>query len=87
MYRTQQERPKLSKIDLEIADNLEFEDGDIAITIKPDGSIGKVILPKMDLKTQNSAGYRAMLDVVELLQPGSKEEFLKHNEKEKGRIH
>ena len=51
----------MSKVDLEIAENLEFEDGDIAITIKPDGAIGKVILPKMDLKTQNSAGYRAML--------------------------
>ena len=77
----------MSKVDLEIAENLEFEDGDIAITIKPDGAIGKVILPKMDLKTQNSAGYRAMLDVVELLQPGSKEEFLKHNKKEKGSVH
>ena len=41
----------------------------------------------MDLKTQNSAGYRAMLDVVDLLQPGSKEEFLKHNAKEKGSVH
>ena len=40
----------MSKVDLEIAENLEFEDGDIAITIKQDGSIGKVILPKMDLK-------------------------------------
>tara|TARA_Y100000592_G_scaffold96138_1_gene164056 strand:+ start:623 stop:856 length:234 start_codon:yes stop_codon:yes gene_type:complete len=77
----------LSKIDLEIAENLEFEDGDIAITIKQDGSIGKVILPKMDLKTQNTLGYKAMLDVVELLQPGSKDEFLKHNAKEKGRVH
>ena len=77
----------MSKVDLEIAENLEFEDGDIAITIKQDGSIGKVILPKMDLKTQNSAGYKAMLDVVDLLQPGSKEEFLKHNQKEKGSVH
>ena len=77
----------MSKVDLEIAENLEFEDGDIAITIKQDGSIGKVILPKMDLKTQNSAGYKAMLDVVDLLQPGSKEEFLKHTQKEKGSDH
>ena len=77
----------MSKIDLQVAENLEFEDGDIAITIKPDGAIGKVILPKMDLKTQNSAGYKAMLDVVDLLQPGSKEEFLKHNKKEKGSVH
>jgi len=77
----------LSKIDLEIADNLEFEDGDIAITIKEDGAIGKVILPKMDLKVQNSQGYKAMLEVVDVLQPGSKEKFLKHNEKEKGSVH
>ena len=77
----------MSKINLEIAENLEFEDGDIAITIKQDGTIGKVILPKMDLKTQNSAGYSAMLEVVELLQPGSKEQFIKHNKKEKGSVH
>jgi len=77
----------LSKINLEIAENLEFEDGDIAITIKQDGTIGKVILPKMDLKTQNSEGYSAMLEVVELLQPGSREQFIKHNKKEKGSVH
>ena len=72
----------MSKIDLQVADTLEFEDGDIAITIKRDGSIGKVILPKMDLKTQQSNGYKAMLEIVELLQPGAKQEFIKHNEKE-----
>mgnify|MGYP001420836917 FL=1 len=77
----------MSKIDLQIADTLEFEDGDIAITIKRDGSIGKVILPKMDLKTQQSDGYKAMLEIVELLQPGAKQEFIKHNEKEKGSVH
>ena len=77
----------MSKINLEIAENLEFEDGDIAITIKQDGTIGKVILPKMDLKTHNSEGYSAMLEVVELLQPGSKEQFIKHNKKEKGSVH
>ena len=77
----------MSKINLEIAENLEFEDGDIAITIKQDGTIGKVILPKMDLKTQNSEGYSAMLEVVELLQPGSKEQFIKHNKKVKGSVH
>ena len=73
----------MSKIDLEIAENLEFEDGDIAITIKPDGAIGKVILPKMDEKMRTSEGYRKMLDVVDILQPGSKEEFIKKNSKDK----
>jgi|TARA_Y100001937_G_scaffold106884_1_gene149035 hypothetical protein len=77
----------LSKIKLEIAENLDFEEGDCAITIKKDGSIGKVIMPKMNTETLNTEGYKMLLEVVELLQPGSKEEFLKHNEKEKGSIH
>ena len=41
----------------------------------------------MDTEMLNSAGYRALLDVIDLLQPGSKEEFIKHNEKDKGSIH
>tara|TARA_S200000501_G_scaffold301735_1_gene289071 strand:- start:4684 stop:4917 length:234 start_codon:yes stop_codon:yes gene_type:complete len=77
----------LSKIKLEIAENLDFEEGDCAITIKKDGSIGKVIVPKMNTETLNTEGYKMLLEVVELLQPGSKEEFLKHNQKEKGSIH
>ena len=77
----------MSKIDLEVADELEFEEGDCAVIIKKDGSIGKVIVPKMNTAMLNSAGYRSLLDVVEVLQPGSKEEFIKHNEKDKGSIH
>ena len=77
----------MSKIKLEIAENLDFEEGDCAITIKKDGSIGKVIMSKMNTETLNTEGYKMLLEVVELLQPGSKEEFLKHNEKEKGSIH
>ena len=77
----------MSKIKLEIAENLDFEEGDCAITIKKNGSIGKVIMPKMNTETLNTEGYKMLLEVVELLQPGSKEEFLKHNEKEKGSIH
>jgi len=77
----------LSKVNLEIADNLEFEDGDMAITIKPDGAIGKIIMPKMNEEIRNSEGYRKMLDVVELLSPGAKEEFIKHDSKEKGSVH
>ena len=77
----------MSKINLEVAENLEFEDGDIVITIKPDGAIGKILMPKMDAEIKNSEGYRKMLDVVELLQPGSKEEFIKHDIKQKGRVH
>jgi hypothetical protein len=77
----------LSKVNLEIADNLDFEDGDIAITIKQDGAIGKIIMPTMNEEMRNSEGYKKMLDVVELLSPGAKEEFIKHNSKEKGSIH
>ncbi len=77
----------MSKINLEVADNLEFEHGDIAITIKPDGTIGKIIMPKMDEEIRNTEGYRKMLDVVEVLQPGAKEEFIKHDTKEKGSVH
>ncbi|OUU39521.1 MAG: hypothetical protein CBC16_07660 [Verrucomicrobia bacterium TMED56] len=77
----------MSKVSLEIADNLDFEDGDCAITIKKDGTIGKVIVPKMDTAMLNSEGYKALLEVVEVLQPGSKEEFIKHNEKDKGSVH
>ena len=77
----------MSKINLEVAENLEFEQGDIAITIKPDGTIGKIIMPKMDEEIRNTEGYRKMLDVVEVLQPGAKEEFIKHDSKEKGSVH
>ena len=77
----------MSKVNLEIAENLEFEEGDIAITIKPDGAIGKIIMPKMNEEIRNSEGYRKMLDVVEMLSPGSKEEFIKHDSKEKGSVH
>tara|TARA_Y100001937_G_scaffold8784_1_gene10870 strand:+ start:278 stop:511 length:234 start_codon:yes stop_codon:yes gene_type:complete len=77
----------LSRLKLEITDNLDFEDGDCAITIRKDGSIGKVIMPKMNTETLNTEGYKMLLEVVELLQPGSKEEFLKYNEKQKGSIH
>ncbi len=77
----------MSKLNLEITENLEFEEGDIAITIKPDGSIGKIIMPKMDEAVRNSEGYRKMLDVAELLSPGAREEFIKHDSKEKGSVH
>ena len=77
----------MSKVNLEIAENLDCEDGDIAITIKQDGAIGKIIMPKMNEEMRNSEGYKKMLDGVELLSPGAKEEFIKHNSKEKGSIH
>jgi len=87
LSRTQRGRPKLSKIDLEITDKLEFNDGDCAVIIKEDGSIGRVIMPKIDKAFLSTEGYRKLLDVLDLLQPGSKDEMIKHSEKAKGRVH
>ncbi len=77
----------MSKIDLEITDKLEFNDGDCAVIIKEDGSIGRVIMPKIDKAFLSTEGYRKLLDVLDLLQPGSKDEMIKHSEKAKGRVH
>ena len=77
----------MSKIDLEITDKLEFIDGDCAVIIKEDGSIGRVIMPKIDKAFLSTEGYRKLLDVLDLLQPGSKDEMIKHSEKAKGRVH
>jgi hypothetical protein len=77
----------LSKIDLEISDNLEFDDGDCAIIIKEDGSIGRVIMPQMNPATLKTEGYKKLLDVLEVLQPGSRNKLIEHNQKEKGSVH
>jgi len=77
----------LSKIDLEIADSLEFEEGDCAVIIKSDGSIGRVIMPQMNQATLNTDGYKKLLDVLEVLQPGSRNKLIKHNQKQKGSVH
>tara|TARA_A100001015_G_scaffold290027_1_gene362563 strand:+ start:1837 stop:2070 length:234 start_codon:yes stop_codon:yes gene_type:complete len=77
----------LSKIDLEIADNIEFDDGDCAVIIKPDGSIGRVIMPQMNQATLRTEGYKKLLDVLEVLQPGSRNKLIKHNQKGKGSMH
>ena len=77
----------MSKIDLEIADNIEFDDGDCAVIIKPDGSIGRVIMPQMNQATLRTEGYKKLLDVWEVLQPGSRNKLIKHNQKGKGSMH
>ncbi len=77
----------MSKIDLEIADSLEFEEGDCAVIIKSDGSIGRVIMPQMNQATLKTEGYKKLLDVLEVLQPGSRNKLIKHNQKQKGSIH
>lgn len=77
----------MSKIDVDQSDELDFVDGDSCVIISKNGEIRKIIVPKMDTAMINSAGYRALLDVIDLLQPGSREEFVKHNEKDKGSVH
>jgi len=77
----------LSKIDLEVSDNLQFDEGDCAVIIKEDGSIGRVIMPKVNKDLLQTEGYRKLLDVLDILQPGSKEEMIKHSEKDKGSVH
>ena len=80
----------MSKINIEIADELDFdfEDGDACIHIKSDGTIGKVFMPEMNSKVVNSKGYKKLLDIIDVLKPGSKNEFIKHNQKRiKGRLH
>ena len=77
----------MSKVDVDQSDELDFVDGDCCVIISRSGNIRKILVPKMDTAMINSAGYRALLDVIDLLQPGSREEFIKHNEKDKGSIH
>ena len=77
----------MSKIDVDQSDELDFVDGDCCVIISRSGNIRKILVPKMDTAMINSAGYRALLDVIDLLQPGSREEFIKRNEKDKGSVH
>ena len=77
----------MSKIDLEVSDNLEFNDGDCAVIIKEDGSIGRVIMPRVNKAMIESEGYKKLLDVLEVLQPGSRDKLIQHPEKEKGSVH
>ena len=77
----------MSKIEVDQSDELDFVDGDSCVIISKNGEIRKIIVPKMDTAMINSLGYRALLDVIDLLQPGSREEFIKRNEKDKGSVH
>ncbi len=90
MYKKQPRRQKLSRIKIDIDDQLDFdlEEGDMVIHIKHDGDIGKVCMPEMNSKVQNSVGYSKMLKVLDVLKPGTGEEFVKYHEKQrKGTMH
>ena len=73
----------MSKIDFEIADDLEFEDGDCCVIIRSNGSIGRVVMPEMNKDITETKGYKKLLVVLEMLKPGARNEFIKHNQKEK----
>ena len=80
----------MSRIKIDIDDQLDFdlEQGDMVIHIKHDGDIGKVCMPEMNSKVQNSVGYSKMLKVLDVLKPGTGEEFVKYHEKQrKGTMH
>jgi hypothetical protein len=77
----------LSKIDLEVSDNLQFDDGDCAVIIKEDGSIGRVVMPDVNRKMIASEGYKKLLDVLEVLQPGSRDKMINYAQKGKGSMH
>ena len=77
----------MSKIDLEVSDNLQFDDGDCAVIIKADGSIGRVVMPDVNRKMISSEGYKKLLDVLEVLQPGARDKMINYAEKGKGSMH
>jgi hypothetical protein len=80
----------LSRVKIESGDEfeLEFEEGDAIIVVKDNGSIRKIYMPEMNTEYYNSDGYKKLLDAIDVLQPGSKEDFIKHHEKtRKKRIH
>lgn len=80
----------MSKVKVEQGDefDIEFQDGDAIVVVTAQGNIRKIYMPTMDTQYYNSEGYKKLLDCIESVQPGSKEEFIKFHEKErKGRIH
>jgi hypothetical protein len=80
----------LSRVKIQSGDefDIEFEQGDAIVVVSETGGIRKVYMPDMNLRYFNSEGYKKLLECIDVLQPGAKEEFIKHNEKErKGRIH
>jgi hypothetical protein len=73
----------LSKIDFEIADDIEFDDGDCCVIIKSNGTIGRVVMPEMNKNIIATKGYKKLLDVLEIIKPGSKKNFINYNHEEK----
>ena len=80
----------MSRVKIDIDEDLDFdlEEGDIIIHIKHNGDIGKVCMPEMNPEVKNSEGYGKMLQCLEILKPGTEDEFIKYHEKQrKGTMH
>ena len=71
----------MSRIDIEVNDEIDFEVGDSVIVIKENGTIGKVIVPEMGVSTTKTAGYKKMLEVLDFLKPGARKDFTEYNKK------
>ena len=71
----------MSKIDVEVNDEIDFEVGDSVIVIKENGTIGKIILPEMNNKVPQTEGYKKMLKIIDILKPGAKKDFIEYNRK------
>ena len=71
----------MSKIDIEITDEIDFEVGDCCIVITPSGTIRKVILPEMTSTVPQTEGYKKMLEVIDILKPGAKKDFVQYNKR------
>ena len=70
----------MSKIEIEIADDIEFEQGDCCVIIKSNGAVSKVVMPEMNKDIIDTEGYKKLLDVLEMLKPGARNKFIKHNQ-------
>ena len=75
----------MSKIDFEIADDIEFENGDCCVIIKSNGAIGRVVMPDIDQKIIETKGYKKLLDVLEILKRGARNNFIKYNQMKRSR--
>ncbi len=53
--------------DIKFEEGIDISPGDCIIVIKEDGSIGEVILPEVNVKSQETKGYRLTLDVLEFI--------------------
>ena len=71
----------MSKIDIVVDDDLDFEVGDCCIVKKPNGTIGKVILTEMDHRTPLTEGYKKMFKIIDIIKPGAKKDFIQYNRK------